>query len=160
MAGEPSVVLRPAAPGDVDRLLAMMRAFYVEDGTITYVPELLRPAVERLMGDDSLGRLWLIDAGRPSAGYLVVVWGYSLEFHGRDAFVDEVYLEPDCRNRGVGSRALALAEKACRAAGVRALHLEVERPNTRAQELYRHLGFRDHDRYLMTKMLVPAGGSP
>jgi diamine N-acetyltransferase len=87
-------------------------------------------------------------------GYLVAVWGYSLEWHGRDAFVDELFVEPGRRGRGIGSRALELAQEECRRAGIRALHLEVERPNTRAQELYRRMGFRDHDRYLMTKVLV------
>lgn len=148
------VSLRSAGPEEVDRLLGMIRAFYVEDGTIRYVPERLRPAILRLLGDPSLGRLWLIDAEYPAVGYLVAVWGYSLEWHGRDAFVDELYVEPAHRGRGIGSRALELAEEACREAGVRALHLEVERPNTRAQELYRRMGFRDHDRYLMTKVLV------
>jgi ribosomal protein S18 acetylase RimI-like enzyme len=152
MAAE-TVVLRRASRADMDRLLEMIRSFYVEDGTIRYVPERLRPAVEELMDDQSLGRLWLIDAGRSGVGYLVAVWGYSLEWHGRDAFVDELYVEPPFRSRGIGSRALALAEEECRSAGIRALHLEVERPNTRAQELYRRLGYRDHDRYLMTKIL-------
>jgi ribosomal protein S18 acetylase RimI-like enzyme len=147
------VALRRASRADMDRLLGMIRAFYVEDGTIRHVPDRLRRAVEELMDDRSLGRLWLIDAERSGVGYLVAVWGYSLEWHGRDAFVDELYVEPPFRSQGIGSRALTLAEEECRSAGIRALHLEVERTNTRAQELYRRLGYRDHDRYLMTKIL-------
>ena len=38
-------------------------------------------------------------------------------------------------------------------AGVSALHLEVERQNEAAQGFYRRLGFKDHDRYLMTRWL-------
>jgi ribosomal protein S18 acetylase RimI-like enzyme len=35
------------------------------------------------------------------------------------------------------------------------LHLEVERANTAAQGVYRRAGFKDHDRYLLTKWLDP-----
>jgi ribosomal protein S18 acetylase RimI-like enzyme len=45
------------------------------------------------------------------------------------------------------------AEEAARKLGVRAVHLEVTHANTRAQQLYRGLGFADHDRHLMTKYL-------
>ena len=48
---------------------------------------------------------------------------------------------------------MAFAETQCRAVGVRALHLEVERDNTNARALYRKVGFVDHDRYLMTKRI-------
>ena len=41
----------------------------------------------------------------------------------------------------------------CRTEGIAALHLEVERANTIAQEVYRKQGFKDHDRYLLTKWI-------
>ena len=145
--------LRPARADDLDRLLEFIRALYAEDAAIPFVRERVRAALVRLIGDVSLGRVWLIEADGAPAGYLVAVWGYSLEWHGRDAFVDELFVDPAYRDRGVGTAALRRAEAECRAAGVRALHLEVERANTRAQGLYRREGYRDHDRYLMTKRL-------
>ncbi|HYP53210.1 MAG TPA: GNAT family N-acetyltransferase, partial [Pyrinomonadaceae bacterium] len=63
----------------------------------------------------------------------------------------EFYLREEARGRGAGRRALEFVEGECRALGVRALHLEVERVNTNAQNLYRRCGFKDHDRYLLTK---------
>jgi ribosomal protein S18 acetylase RimI-like enzyme len=38
--------------------------------------------------------------------------------------------------------------------GVHAVHLEVDRGNDPAFELYRRTGYEDHDRLLMTKWLV------
>ena len=69
-------------------------------------------------------------------GYLVVAFGYSLEFRGRDAFVDELYVAPTHRGRGLGREALRVAEPCCLEAGVRALHLEVRPGNARARGLY------------------------
>ena len=96
--------------------------------------------------------------GAAVAGYLVVCFGWSLEFQGRDAFVDELYVREAFRGQGLGTRALEVAADLCRASGVRALHLEVERRNTRAQDVYRRAGFVDREYYLMTRRLAPDAG--
>ena len=99
----------------------------------------------------------LIEQDAVVAGYLVVCFGWSLEFHGRDAFVDELYLREDFRGRGIGTRALEVAVDLCRASGVRVLHLEVERRNTRAQAMYRRAGFVDREYCRMMRRLEPVG---
>ena len=152
--------LRAAGARDLPLLLGMMRGLYAHD-RLPWRPRPARAALARLLRDTRRGRAWLIVAGGEPAGYLVVTLGWSLEYLGRDAFVDELYLEPAWRGRGVGSAAVRLAEAACRRLGVRALHLEVERRNRRARRFYRRAGFVDHDRFLMTRFLRPrprAGG--
>lgn len=87
------------------------------------------------------------------AGYIVLTFGFSLEYHGRDALVDEIYLRERFRGQGTGTRGLQFIEGVCRELGIRALHLEVERANIIAQSVYRRAGFVDHDRYLLTKLV-------
>ena len=87
-------------------------------------------------------------------GYLVVVWGFSLELGGRDASVDELYVVPEHRSRGIGSALLDAAEAACAEAGALALHLVAERSNTGAHRLYRRLGFTGYEKSLLTKRLA------
>jgi ribosomal protein S18 acetylase RimI-like enzyme len=147
--------LRPATPADLEAVLALHQAFFSEDG-YPFREEESRANLARLLGDPGLGRLWVMDDGGEVIGYLLLAFGFSLEFRGRDAFVDELYVAPGQRGRGLGTRALSLAAEACRDLGVRALHLEVERNKESAQELYRRAGFVDHDRYLMTKWIEPA----
>lgn len=143
---------RPAAAADVAALLPMIRALCEHDGT-AFDEAAVGRALAQVIADESLGRVWVIEWGDAPAGYVVLTFGFSLEFGGRDAFVDELYVREEFRGRGLGRRAVELAERACRERGVGALHLEVERANTPAQELYRRAGFRDHDRYLLTKRL-------
>ncbi|HZS42158.1 MAG TPA: GNAT family N-acetyltransferase [Polyangia bacterium] len=143
---------RIASPEDLDALVAMMREYYAFD-RLAFDEARARAAAARLLGDESLGRAWIIEAGGAAIGYAVLVLGYSLEFHGRDAFLDELYVREPHRGAGVGRAAVELLEDFCRAHGVAALHLEVERSNARAQSLYRKLGFIDHDRYLLTRRL-------
>ena len=68
--------------------------------------------------------------------------------------MDELYLAPGARGIGLGTAALRFAEEVCRAEGIGALHLEVERANTTAQAVYRKHGFTHHDRFLMTKWVA------
>jgi len=144
--------LRPATPADLEAVLALHRAFFAEDG-YPFREEESRANLAWLLSDPRLGRLWVMDEEGEVIGYLLLAFGFSLEFRGRDAFVDELYVAPGHRGRGHGKRALAVAADACRELGVRALHLEVERYKEGARELYRRSGFVDHDRYLMTKWI-------
>lgn len=145
-------VLKPARSTDLPLLLSYMEAYYRFDH-LAFDRDAAAAALSRLLADDTLGRAWLVAAGGVPVGYVVLTLGYSLEFHGRDAFVDELYLEPGARGQGLGPAVLAQVEAACGRLGVRALHLEVERANHPAQAVYRKAGFEDHDRYLMTKWL-------
>lgn len=144
--------LRLATAADLEGVLALHCAFFTEDGYTVREDE-SRANLSRLLGDPTLGRLWVMDDRGEVVGYLLLAFGFSLEFRGRDAFVDELYVVPGHRGRGLGTRALELAAETCRELGVRALHLEVERYKEGAQTLYRRMGFADHDRYLMTKWI-------
>jgi diamine N-acetyltransferase len=146
------ITFNRAGGADVSLLVVMMREFYAHEG-LSFDEGAAREALAGLFADESRGRVWLIALDGGAVGYAVLTFGYSLEFKGRDAFVDELYLCEDARGRGVGRHALQFLEQACQALGVRALHLEVERANTRAHAVYRQAGFLDHDRYLMTKWL-------
>jgi diamine N-acetyltransferase len=144
-----------ATRSDISTLVQFMREYYEFDH-LTFDENVARAALERMVGDDSLGRIWLIHHADETVGYLVLTLGYSLEYGGRDAFIDEVYLRSSYRRKGIGTTALAFAEEQCRILGVRALHLEVERTNTNAYGVYRKVGFVDHDRYMMTKRIEKA----
>lgn len=145
-------MFRETTAADIPRLIGMMRDYYAFDH-LAFDEAIARRALEELVGDSSLGRVWLIEAEREVAGYAVLAFGFSLEYHGRDAFIDELYLSEAFRGRGLGKRVIAFLESYCREHGIRALHLEVERENTAAQELYRRTGFKENGRFLLSKRL-------
>ena len=136
----------------VELLLRFMEDFYAHDG-LTFEPARSRAALEGLLDEPSFGRAWLIRDAGVTIGYVVLCLGYSLEYHGRDAFVDEIFIVEAQRGKGLGGQALAFLEAQCRALGVEALHLEVERSNLAAHRLYRKAGFEQHDRQLLTRRL-------
>jgi GNAT superfamily N-acetyltransferase len=165
MADSPATAAAPSTPelgrlelasvsaADLPLLERFVRAYYLEDGH-AFRDDRQLPALAALAADEPFGRACLIELGARAAGYVVLTWAFSLEAGGREACLDELYLVPEARNRGVGSRVLALLEDEARAFGVRRVFLEVERKN-RAIGLYRRAGYLDHDRFLMSKLLDP-----
>lgn len=147
---EPSY--KVAESSDADALVEMMRDFNAHE-RIRFDEREVRAVLAQLFADDAYALACLILLGGEVAGYFVLAFGFSIEFRGRDAFIDEIFIKEEFRGRGLGAAALRHAEELCRARGVRALHLEVERQNTAAQSVYRRAGFADHDRYLLTKWL-------
>ncbi|HEY7529853.1 MAG TPA: GNAT family N-acetyltransferase [Gemmatimonadota bacterium] len=145
-------------------MLPLMQALYREDGTAPLDVPAARRALDELLARRELGCVWLAVAAqdppcaRPAGlertvGYVVLTLGFSLEWHGRDAFIDELYVAPERRGCGIGRALLAVAEGEARRAGVRALHLEVEPGNRRARAVYERAGYADNGRRLATKRL-------
>lgn len=151
MTIEPS--FRLAAESDTVTLLKFMRAYYAFDGH-GFDEEKARLALTTLLHGADLGRVWLILDGETAVGYVVIAFGYSLEWLGRDAFVDEFYLQQNYRGRGWGRKTMAFVEDAARALNVTALHLEVVRQNTTALQVYRKLGFKERGSTFLSKWIA------
>ncbi len=144
-----------ARAGDLDALLALMEKYYDYDRH-DFDRKKARNAMRRLLENRRLGSVLLaLDArsnnnGKP-IGYLVLAFGYSLEFGGRDAFIDEFFIMEEYRGKGIGKAVLEHAQKVAKKQRVNALHLEVTKHNSAVIGFYRRAGFVDHDRYLMTR---------
>ena len=138
---------------DTEILVQFIGEFH-ELEALPFDEDTIRTLLANLFKNDSLGRVWLIQSGSESIGYIVLTFGYSLEFLGRDAFIDELYIRENHRGQGVGTKALEFVQDVGPSLGVQALHLEVDLQNTVGKGLYRKMGFADHDRYLMTKWLT------
>ncbi len=150
---------RLAVESDAGTLLRFMREYYAFDGH-GFEEQKAHVALLALLRDKTLGRAWLILDGGGPVGYVVLCFGYSLEWLGRDAFVDELYLLEEYRRRGWGRRTLEFVEEAARSVGIRTLHLEVVRENTGALELYRKLGFVEHPSTFLSKWIAQDSSKP
>jgi GNAT superfamily N-acetyltransferase len=145
--------IAPATLSDQDSLLLLMRKMQDDDPwSEPFHDDIVCSSVKQLLENPAYGLAYLVwDADRPVA-YLVVCFDYSLEYRGKGAWIDELFVEPSHRGQGIGTLLLDLAETASREQRAHFLHLEVSHGN-RAIELYWRRGFVDHHRYLMTKPL-------
>lgn len=147
-----SVQFRQLQDSFVAEVLKMMNEFNAIYG-YPFDEALRRENLEKIIANQELGRLWLVIENEEVLGYVFVGFGFSFEFKGRDAFVDELYIRPAFQGKGIGGMAIDYITKESKSLGIRALHLEVERENLRALGLYSRKGFKDHNRYLMTRFI-------
>jgi GNAT superfamily N-acetyltransferase len=148
----PPVSLEPATAEHVPILLDWIRDFYAHE-SIPFDPARSRATLAELIASPAFGRVFLLVAQGDAVGYAVVALGFSLEFGGRSAFLDELYVRPPSRGQGIGTAALALLEDRCRRLGARSLALEVHLENRKAEALYRRSGFVPSGRHLLTRRL-------
>jgi ribosomal protein S18 acetylase RimI-like enzyme len=150
----PQLLIREATLQDEVELLRMMRNLDEhESAVIKFDETAVRAAFRQFLTLPAFGGVWLLCEGNKTVGYVVLTVGFSFEFRGHDAFIDELYIDAAYRRRGYGRRALAFAEQRAREMSVNAIHLEVDHGNDPAFELYRRTGYKAHGRFLMTKWL-------
>jgi len=141
-----------ASRSDLELLRVLQRDFYAAESLQLNAAVLA--AAEKLLDDDALGSICLISDDTGNAGYFVLTYGFSLERGGRFALLDELYIIPAARNRGLGKAAIAHAAELARSAGCRSLHLEVDQKNEAGQRLYRAAGFIQLNRYYLVLSLT------
>ena len=105
--------------------------FFSKDGNLIYVAELRKEVVAFL----------------------------SIEVYREDGYIylDDFSVTAECRNKGIGTKLISLAEAYSESIGISAIVLHVEKTNEKAYQLYKKLGYRDHEdqgkRILMVKEL-------
>ena len=150
VAKQNDISLEIAGPHHIGDLLPLVVAYHLFE-EISLSADIREKTVERLLNDETLGEVWLIRKSDHLIGYIVVCFGYSIEFGGREVVIDELYIESPERGMGVGAEVLERLKELVRAHDVVAIQLEVDQRNERANSLYVQSGFSYRDKYrLMT----------
>ena len=142
-----SAALTLGKPDHLDRLVTLVDAFHAE-ADIASTDEARRAGVAPLLDGIPYGAAYLIGPPRAPIGYIVICFGWSVEFGGLDAIIDELYIRPGVRGRGIATEALNALPRALADYGLRAIHLEVDKDNARAIKLYQRAGFQRRDNYM------------
>ncbi|MEM1232725.1 MAG: GNAT family N-acetyltransferase [Pseudomonadota bacterium] len=146
--------LHKAEVQDADRLVALIAAFHAEEGMDTDEGH-IRRAIGPILDGSPHGELFLAGPRRAPAGYVMVSYGWSIEFGGLDSYLDEIYMRPAVRGRGIGQDVIHALSHHLAAKGALSLYLEVDYDNEAAVQAYRKSGFKPRGRYgLMVRTLT------
>lgn len=145
--------MKEAGVGDIPVLVELMAAFYEEAGYPLPRGPAAR-AFESLLGDPTLGRVWLVLESGRAVGYLVLTLSFSMEYGGLRGFVDDFYVRAEARGRGLGAEALREVREACLEGGVRALLVETGPSGHPARRLYARAGFEETGRVFLSQGLA------
>ena len=139
-------VLRPARPSDLNQLLTWVADYHAFDGIQSDHAHRLR-AISPLLYGSPHGDIHIITQHDVDVGYVIFCYGWSVEFGGAEAILDELYLCPTMRGQGLGTIALRDRINALKVEGIILITLEVDHNNLAAQSLYRNMGFELREKY-------------
>ena len=138
---------------DMPLLMSLIRRYYSLD-RLKFNRDSVRHTLQRLIRHPSAATVRLIVADGEPVGYYCLSYGWSLEWRGRDVFLDEIFINASHRNKGLGTR--VLHDIICRAShhGFKAVHLVVRQSNPRATRFYLANEFTRQSVVFMTRPLT------
>ena len=146
------IKFKVATKSDIPEILKMMEDFNAIDN-YPFDREVSKKNLNRFLADTSLGRIWMVEMGNSTAGYVVLTFGFSFEYQGRDGFIDELFIKENYRNKGIGKKTLDFISAESHKLHINVIHLEVESHNKNANILYLKSGFISNNRTLLTRRL-------
>ena len=151
MSGDPSIRIRPAGPEDMPALLALSRAWAAEGITYGYSPT----DKEAFAGY----RCWVAEADGEVVGYAggeadTARRNIEIQQAGERYFeLEELYVCPACRGRGVGRLLLARVEEDARREGLAQLMLNAaNRDHAPLLRFYLREGMTPHSFRMFKKL--------
>jgi ribosomal protein S18 acetylase RimI-like enzyme len=149
---------RLAATADDDDIVSMCLSLNAKDpGPYSVQPAQVKRTLSKLREDPTRGRALVCEVAGHPVGYAFLISFWSNELGGEVCTVDELFVLPDYRGRGLGTvllEKLAEAEQSLWPVPPAALTLEVTARNHRARALYERLGF-EGENLAMRRRLMP-----
>jgi putative acetyltransferase len=135
----------PARLDEAKAVTALLAA-QLDEHAIPLAPDLLAEMVAAALLDDGPALILVArDGGRP-VGVAYLSFVSSLERGGRICWLEELYVLPERRGQGIGSRLVQATLDVARERACLSTELEVESSHARAAHLYRRAGFRALER--------------
>jgi GNAT superfamily N-acetyltransferase len=124
---------RIAGVRDADEVARLLHDFNTEFDTESPGTGVLAARLERLLADQVTVAVLV---GAPAVGVALVTIRPNVWYDGSVALLDELYIEPVWRNRGLGTTLLAFTTLACRDRGVDLIEINVDEGDVDAQRFY------------------------
>lgn len=151
--------IRPATAADCAAVTTLLVTQLREHRIVTAADQVAR-TVARVLARPRQGRLLVATVdGRP-VGVAALSFAWPIEHGGRSMWLEELFVEPPHRGRGIGRALLAAAERLAVQAGAVAIDLEVDAEHQRAAGLYARAGFRPLPRVHWVRSLEPGEPTP
>jgi len=145
-------IIRPATESDRDAAHRLLTAQLIEHHLPAASHRVAR-GIDLALAPHSPAWLWLAEReGRPAAIFLANEIA-SVERGGSVLWVEELYVVPEARRRGIARALLARICEQARQRGVRAIELEVVPTQEAALALYHSLEFEEVPRTRMSLSL-------
>ncbi len=134
-----TMTIREMTRSDTECVIEMMTVFYASPAVHTNGSrEIFENDIAACVGDCPFLEGYIFDENGEALGYGMLAKSFSTEFGKPCIWIEDIYIKPEHRGRGIGGEFLAFVTNKYADAVVR---LEVEEENTRAIHVYEKGGF-------------------
>ena len=132
-------MIRNIQERDREAVLSMMRTFYASDAVWSNgSDEIFAADVDACLSDSPYIEGYVFEGESGLQGYAMVAKSFSTEFGKPCMWLEDIYVAPEFRDRGIGSAFMSYIQNKYTDAIFR---LEVEPENERAVHVYEKCGF-------------------
>jgi GNAT superfamily N-acetyltransferase len=148
--------IRPAALADVGAVASLVARYWEFESIAGFDRPQVEAFLTRLLLAPERGACWVAATEGGLCAYLIAVYMLSLEHGGLMAEIDEIFVSPEMRSLGMGTRLLQHAERDLAQRGLVRLQLQLGVGNHRGRMFYERHGFHGRAGYeLLDKPLRP-----
>ena len=152
----PDLSVLPATEADVPLLLGFIRELAEYERLAHTVEATETELRDTLFGPRPYAAALIARRGAEPAGHAVYFHTYSPFLARPGIYVEDVYVRPHLRGRGVGKALLAAVARVARDRNCARLEWSVLNWNTPSIEFYESLGARPQSEWTMSRMTDPA----
>ena len=133
--------IRKMQRGDSDIVVDMMRKFFTSSAVITDGSEKIFAAnVENCLSGSTCAEGFVFVAEEKIIGYGITARSYSTEFGGECIWIEDIFIEPEYRGHGVGTKFIQHVKELY---PDKIFRLEASKGNDAALKIYKRLGFKE-----------------
>jgi ribosomal protein S18 acetylase RimI-like enzyme len=129
---------RRASVDDAAEVARLLHDFNTEYDTPSPGADVLAARLRVLLATD--GTIAIL-AGTPAVAVALVSLRTNVWYDGRVALLDELYVAPDLRSRGIGSAIIDLLQSISRSSAIDLIEINVDEGDVDAQRFYERHGF-------------------
>lgn len=145
------LVIRKMSECDMDIVLDMMRVFYASPAVLSNgSEEIFKKDIEQCIGDSPYLEGYVFEEDDIIAGYAMTAKSFSTEFGRPCIWVEDIYIRPEYRGMGIGTKFFEFIEQQYSGCVIR---LEVEEENRNAIHTYEKCGYEVLPYMEMKKLL-------
>ena len=133
---------RRAGPEEAATVATLLDDFQQEFGSPSPGPEELAERLRRLLAGDATVALLV---GEPAVGFALMTLRPSVWYAGPVGYLDELYVDPEHRNGGLGGVLLEAAEGVVRERGGELLEINVDAADHDTRRFYERHGYTSGD---------------
>jgi GNAT superfamily N-acetyltransferase len=130
--------LRRATAADAHEVARLLHDFNVEFDTPTPGVDVLAARLRRLLAG---AETFAILAGTPAVALALITLRPNVWYPGRVALLDELYVVPSLRGRGIGSKLIDLLVSEAHERSVSLIEINVDEGDVDARRFYERYGF-------------------